>query len=68
MNGGTGDDLMYASPGNDSFIGGGGSDTLDENHATAAITANLPDGVVTGADTDTVSGIANVIGSPFGDT
>ncbi|MCS4096757.1 calcium-binding protein, partial [Rhizobium sp. BK176] len=56
--------------GNDTYVGGEGSDTYDASGATAAVTVDLASGTATGADigSDSLDGIENVIGSAHDDT
>ncbi len=51
--------------GNDTYIGGAGTDTYDLSSTSADATVNLVNGTASSADTgtDTLSGIENVIGS-----
>ncbi|EPE98402.1 cadherin-like domain-containing protein [Rhizobium grahamii] len=58
------------SDGNDTYVGGEGSDTYDASGATAAVDVDLASGTATGADigSDSLDGIENVIGSAHDDT
>ena len=65
------DNMFFATvgDGNDSYTGGGGNDTYDLSLTAAGATVNLGAGTSTGADTgtDTLAGIANVVGSAGND-
>ncbi len=58
------------SDGNDTYVGGEGSDTYDASDATAAVDVDLAAGTATGADigSDSLSEIENVTGSAHDDT
>ncbi|MEA1071104.1 M10 family metallopeptidase [Sphingomonas sp. LY160] len=70
LDGGTGDDLLLGGAGDDLLIGGEGNDTASYSDATAGVTVDLSNtgAQVTGAGTDTLSGIENLVGSAFNDT
>jgi glucose/arabinose dehydrogenase len=67
--GGAGDDLLDGGAGADVLIGGSGTDTAVYGSSGSAVTVNLATGLGSGgeAEGDILSGIENVIGSPFGD-
>ena len=67
LNGGLGNDVLLGGTGNDSLIGGGGTDTASFAFATGAVTANLSSGTASGEGSDTLSGIASLIGGNSGD-
>ncbi len=62
-------DLFVAGTGNLTFTGGGGIDTISFQYAPTGVNVNLSNGQIGGGfgGVDTVSGIQNVIGSPFND-
>ncbi len=71
LTGGSHNDILIGGAGNDTLDGGGGRDTAD--YATAGtVTVNLnisgPQNVGSGAGTDTLISIENIIGSLHGDT
>jgi Ca2+-binding RTX toxin-like protein len=66
IEGGEGNDLLGgANQGNDTFSGGGGTDTIDfqSGSGVAAVTVDLAAGAITGAGSDTVSGVENLLGT-----
>lgn len=64
-----GDDVIVAAQGGaDQMIGGTGRDTISYADATGPVDVNLATGRVLGIGADSLSGIEDVIGSPFGDT
>ena len=64
-----GADLIYAKAGNDSYIGGGGIDTLSYANATSGITLHLDSSTaIATAGTDSFSGFTRYVGSNYGDT
>ena len=75
--GGTGDDILKGDGGND-FIqggsgvndidGGAGTDTVSYEDLGAGVDANLATGQTTGAATDTLTSIENLIGTAYADT
>lgn len=77
LEGGAGDDTLRGEAGDDSLDGGVGSDILiggagrDEavyRHETQGVTASLLTGqAVSGANTDTLIGIENLVGSDYAD-
>jgi Ca2+-binding RTX toxin-like protein len=73
MVGGDGDDTLSGESGDDTLIGGNGIDTADfSSGATAGLVVDLGNNqtaevVATGAGTDRLHGIENVIGSGYGD-
>ncbi len=67
LNGGTGNDVLIGGPGNDTLDGDPGNDTADYSDAPGPVTVNLNTGVATGHGTDTLSGVWNIVGSPFDD-
>jgi Ca2+-binding RTX toxin-like protein len=66
--GDTGDDQITGGPGNDMIDGGTGTDWASFGTATAGVTASLSTRKATGQGTDTLAGIENLRGSPYGDT
>jgi hypothetical protein len=66
--GDTGDDQITGGPGNDVIDGGTGTDWASFGTATAGVTASLSTRKATGQGTDTLAGIENLRGSPYGDT
>jgi Ca2+-binding RTX toxin-like protein len=68
---GAGDDTLVGGAGNDVLNGGAGIDTADYGAAVAAWTINLGAGsnqAQSGAETDTLTGIENVVGGSGGDS
>ncbi|MBV5340237.1 MAG: hypothetical protein J0665_11885 [Deltaproteobacteria bacterium] len=60
--------LFNGGAGADSFLGGGGLDTVSYTTSISAVIANLTTGIVThGSDTDTLTAISNLIGSDSND-
>jgi Ca2+-binding RTX toxin-like protein len=68
LNGGLGNDILNGGAGNDTLVGGGGVDTVDYSTAPSGVTVNLAAGAAIGYGNDVLSGITNVIGSPFDDS
>ena len=64
LNGGNGNDTFLAqnADGNDTYVGGAGTDTLNMSAVTGATSVNFATGAVTGAGTDTINSVENVIG------
>ena len=69
LDGGAGDDTLVGGAGADKLIGGDGIDTADYSKSTAAVNVNLEDGTGKGGDaeSDTLTGIENLVGSAFND-
>ncbi|WP_372884158.1 M10 family metallopeptidase C-terminal domain-containing protein [Shimia sp.] len=68
LEGGEGDDTLVGGRGSDTLLGGAGSDTASYATAPGAVTARLDGGAGTGMATgDSLSGIENLIGSPYDD-
>ncbi|MBO9622630.1 MAG: M10 family metallopeptidase C-terminal domain-containing protein [Sphingomonas sp.] len=69
LDGGNGDDTLFGGAGDDTLIGGAGIDTASYADATAGVTVNLAltGAQATGAGSDTLGGIENLIGSAFND-
>ncbi len=69
LSGGDGDDVITGRDGNDTLAGGAGTDTLSYDYADSGLTVDLQTTTVTAAagDTDSISGLENVIGSNFND-
>ncbi|MHC8291310.1 retention module-containing protein [Pseudomonas sp. XS1P51] len=70
LHGGAGNDLLYSGPGNDLLDGGIGNDTASYAHATAGVKVDLSllgAQNTSGAGTDTLTAIENLIGSNFDD-
>ena len=70
--GGDYDDLFIASADANSFVGGGGSNTVSYQYSTGAVTIDLTNTIGSGtggayAAGDTFSGIQNIIGSVYDD-
>ncbi|MFO1007524.1 MAG: calcium-binding protein [Planctomycetaceae bacterium] len=69
LTGGAGDDWLIGNLGNDTLTGGIGTDTIRYSTASGPVTVNLTTKKTSGAaGLDTLSGIENVLGSPFADT
>ncbi|WP_342154924.1 hypothetical protein [Methylorubrum sp. SB2] len=68
LQGGAGDDILDGGLGNDRLDGGAGTDTASFASAAGAVTVDLTKGTATGAGTDTLTHLENVVGSGFGDT
>jgi Ca2+-binding RTX toxin-like protein len=70
LSGGLGDDTLIGGLGNDTLDGGAGvNDTVSYASSASAVTVNLATGTASGgADSDTLTGIENVIGSGFNDS
>ena len=70
LTGDTNDNVLEGGAGADSLSGGAGSDTASYEGDGAGVTVNLSTGSATdgNGDTDTLTGIENVIGSAFNDT
>jgi Ca2+-binding RTX toxin-like protein len=66
LDGGGGNDTVIGGGSGDTLFGGAGIDWLDYNSAPAGVNVNLATGLVTGGDTDTISGFENVAGSAVG--
>jgi len=67
--GGPGDDTLAGGTGTNVLVGGGGIDTVDYSDASIGVYVNLLEGTANGSfRRDTLSGIENIQGSPFGDT
>src|SRR6185437_154730 len=65
------DNVIEGLAGNDTMVGGGGTDTVSYANATAGVTVNLANVAAqntVGAGTDTISGFENLTGSAFADT
>ncbi|KRC82486.1 M10 family metallopeptidase C-terminal domain-containing protein [Sphingomonas sp. Root241] len=69
LDGGNGDDTLFGGEGDDVLIGGAGIDTASYSDAAVGVTVNLglAGAQATGAGSDTLSGIENLIGSAFND-
>jgi Ca2+-binding RTX toxin-like protein len=69
LDGGNGNDTLLGGTGDDTLTGGDGVDTASYSDATAGVTVNLglTGAQVTGAGSDTLSGIENLTGSAFND-
>ena len=67
LDGGLGDDTLIGGVGADTMIGGLGQDVADYSSLTKTITVDLAAGKVSGADSDLVSEIENVIGGSGND-
>lgn len=72
LQGGDGDDTLMGRGGNDTLAGGTGTDTVSYAYAGNGVTVSLASGAATVAvgsgDTDTLTGIENILGSAFNDT
>ena len=68
--GGAGDDLLQGGAGDDILTGGAGTDTVTYAGAATGVTVNLATGTATdgAGDTDTLSGIENLVGTSNADT
>lgn len=64
------DDTFLSRPGSDSYVGAGGSDTVDYSAETAALVINLATGAASGggATGDSFSSIENLIGGSANDS
>jgi Domain of unknown function DUF11/RTX calcium-binding nonapeptide repeat (4 copies) len=68
LNGGSGDDALSGDPGNDVLDGGNGTDTATYATSAEGVRADLEAGAATvGAETDTLTDVEDLIGSPFDD-
>lgn len=69
LDGGNGNDVLLGGLGNDTLIGGAGIDTASYSDAAAGVTVNLTlaGEQVTGAGSDSLTGIENLTGSAFND-
>jgi Ca2+-binding RTX toxin-like protein len=67
LSGLAGNDVLIGGAGNDALDGGADSDTASYAGATGAVTALLWNSQATGAGTDTLTSIENLIGSGFND-
>jgi Ca2+-binding RTX toxin-like protein len=67
LEGGAGDDVLVAGRGNDLMFGGVGTDSVDYSRAKERVRVNLTAGTAQAEGTDSLAGIGNVTGSPFGD-
>jgi Ca2+-binding RTX toxin-like protein len=69
LDGGNGDDTLFGGEGDDFLIGGAGIDTASYGDAAVGVTVNLglTGAQATGAGSDTLSEIENLIGSAFND-
>ncbi|MFL5796895.1 MAG: CSLREA domain-containing protein [Actinomycetota bacterium] len=65
--GGPGDDALLPGQGENAIGGGEGTDTLSYSDAWRGVHVDLAAGTATGWGTDSLVGIENVIGSPYGD-
>ncbi len=70
LDGGDGDDVLIGGTGDDILIGGAGNDTASYIGAAVGVTVNLgtTGAQATGAGSDTISGVENLVGSAFDDT
>ena len=75
LNGGDGGDILIGGAGDDTIAGGTGNDRVGYYHTTAAlggVTVSLAvltaQNVGGGQDSDTISGVENVSGTPFADS
>jgi Ca2+-binding RTX toxin-like protein len=62
-----GNDSFTGTAGNESFLGGGGSNTVSYAASATAVQANLLTGLATGQGTDHFGNIQNLLGSAFAD-
>jgi hypothetical protein len=66
--GGTGDDTLAGGPGNDVIDGGQGTDLASYAATTGGVRADLSGGTASvSTETDTVTGIEDLVGSPYDD-
>ena len=66
--GGSGDDMLAGLTANDVLDGGDGVDTADYSAAAESVRADLEAGTATvGSEADVLTGVENLVGSPFGD-
>ena len=70
LDGGDGNDLLNGGLGDDTLIGGAGIDTATYADSTVGVTVSLAvtGAQATGAGSDTISGVENLVGSTFDDT
>jgi len=68
VRGGAGEDILTGGAGDDALTGGAGTDTADYGDSPNAVTADLASGTATGDGSDTLTGIANIVGSAHGDS
>jgi Ca2+-binding RTX toxin-like protein len=66
--GGAANDYLVGGPGDDAIDGGAGWDTSSYINAPGPVTASLDSGSATGDGYDSLTGIEQLDGSPFGDT
>ncbi|MES2907340.1 MAG: hypothetical protein V4691_10045, partial [Pseudomonadota bacterium] len=70
IDGGDGNDLLYAGAGADDVTGGNGVDTLNYSRSQSGVTVGLMFGAEVGggyAENDSISGVENLIGSNYRD-
>ncbi|MGZ8567500.1 MAG: calcium-binding protein [Actinomycetota bacterium] len=65
---GAGDDRLFGDAGSDGINGGAGVDTADFSSSSVGVDADLSQGMATGAGSDTLAGVENLVGSRFDDT
>lgn len=68
LNGGGGNDFIQGGSGSNAIDGGDGTDTVSYADLGAGVNANLTTGLTTGAATDTVAHVENLIGTNYDDT
>jgi large repetitive protein len=68
LNAGEDNDRLFGSVSNNVFFGGSGEDTAYFKRTFGSVTASLRDGTATGAGSDTLTGIENLVGSRFNDS
>lgn len=71
LTGNSSDNVIQGGAGNDTINGSGGTDTLSYANAGSAVTLNLSTGTsqnTSGAGSDTISSMENLVGSAYGDT
>ena len=68
LSGGLGDDVLFGGLGNDVFVGGDGIDTASFADSSKPVVASLLTGKATGAGSDTMASIENLIGGSGKDT
>ncbi len=62
-----GDDLLLSTPGNDAHDGGADTDLLDFSLEPVGIRVDLAAGTAVASGEDTVTGVEDILGTPFAD-
>ena len=66
--GGAGDDEFVGEPGDDAIDGGPGEDFINFEDAPGPMAVDLTAGTVSGNGSDTITGVEDILGSPYDDT